>query len=72
MLGTNPHLGIPTDEEFRAGLRHPSPRGEKLKCMRSRQLPEGWVMVEDGTPRTDTEQVLIDLITAGGFDWRHW
>ncbi|NLC45338.1 MAG: Ldh family oxidoreductase, partial [Clostridiales bacterium] len=30
-----------------------------------KSLPEGWVIGEDGTARTDTEQVLKDLVTGG-------
>ena len=30
-----------------------------------KQLPEGWVIGEDGTARTDTQQVLKDLVSGG-------
>lgn len=70
MLGTNPlTFGIPTDEEFPFVLdcaTSVSQRGKiEVYAREGRQLPEGWVIGEDGTPRTDTEQVLIDLISGG-------
>lgn len=70
MLGTNPlTFGIPTDEEFPFVLdcaTSVSQRGKiEVHAREGRQLPEGWVIGEDGTPRTDTEQVLKDLISGG-------
>ncbi|MGI6141486.1 MAG: Ldh family oxidoreductase, partial [Caldicoprobacterales bacterium] len=70
MLGTNPlTFGIPTDEEFPFVLdcaTSVSQRGKiEVYAREGRQLPEGWVIGEDGTPRTDTEQVLKDLISGG-------
>jgi L-2-hydroxycarboxylate dehydrogenase (NAD+) len=70
MLGTNPlTVGIPTDEEFPFVLdcaTSVSQRGKiEVYAREGRQLPEGWVIGEDGTPRTDTEQVLKDLVSGG-------
>ena len=67
MLGTNPlTFGIPTDEEFPFVLdcaTSITQRGkievyEKL----GKELPEGWVIDENGNTRTDTSQVLKDLV----------
>ncbi len=66
MLGTNPlTFAIPTDEEFDFLLdcaTSTSQRGKIEKYSREgKQLPEGWVIDDEGTVRTDTDQVLIDL-----------
>jgi LDH2 family malate/lactate/ureidoglycolate dehydrogenase len=66
MLGTNPFtFGMPTDEEFPFVLdcaTSVTQRGKLEVYGRiGKQLPEGWVIGEDGTYRTDTDQVLIDL-----------
>ena len=66
MLGTNPlTFGIPTDEEFPFVIdcaTSVSQRGKIESYGRAgKQLPPGWVIGRDGTTRTDTEQVLIDL-----------
>jgi len=67
MLGTNPlTFGIPTDEEFPFVIdcaTSITQRGkievyEKL----GKDLPEGWVIDENGNTRTDAEQVLKDLV----------
>lgn len=66
MLGTNPlTFAIPTDEEFDFLLdcaTSTSQRGKIEKYSREgKQLPEGWVIDDEGNVRTDTDQVLIDL-----------
>ena len=70
MLGTNPlTFGIPTDEEFPFVLdcaTSVSQRGKiEVYAREGKSLPEGWVIGQDGRPRTDTEQVLKDLVTGG-------
>jgi len=66
MLGTNPlTFGIPTDEEFPFVIdcaTSVSQRGKIESYGRAgKQLPPGWVIGRDGSTRTDTEQVLVDL-----------
>ncbi len=66
MLGTNPlTFSIPTDEEFDFLLdcaTSTSQRGKIEKYDReNKELPEGWVIDDEGKVRTDTKQVLIDL-----------
>ncbi len=70
MLGTNPlTFGMPTDEEFPFVLdcaTSVSQRGKiEVYAREGKELPAGWVIGEDGTTRTDTEQVLKDLVTGG-------
>ncbi|HHY81360.1 MAG TPA: Ldh family oxidoreductase [Clostridiales bacterium] len=70
MLGTNPlTFGMPTDEEFPFVLdcaTSITQRGKiEVYAREGKPLPEGWVIGEDGRPRTDTEQVLQDLVTGG-------
>lgn len=66
MLGTNPLVfGFPTDEEFPFILdcaTSVTQRGKlEVYGRADKQLPEGWVIGQDGKTRTDTNQVLIDL-----------
>lgn len=66
MLGTNPlTIGMPTDEEFDFNLdcaTSVSQRGKiEVYGRAGKDLPEGWVIGENGKTRTDTDQVLIDL-----------
>ncbi len=66
MLGTNPmSFGIPTDEEFPFVLdcaTSVSQRGKiEVYGRAGKDLPEGWVIGNDGKTRTDTQQVLVDL-----------
>ena len=66
MLGTNPlTFGMPTDEEFPFVLdcaTSVSQRGKiEVYGRAGKDLPEGWVIDENGKTRTDTAQVLIDL-----------
>ena len=67
MLGTNPlTFGMPTDEPFPFLLdcaTSISQRGKiEVYARAGRELPPGWVIGEDGRTRTDTEQILIDLV----------
>lgn len=66
MLGTNPMTwGMPTDEDFPFMLdcaTSVTQRGKLEVYERlGKELPEGWVIGEDGNYRTDTKQVLVDL-----------
>ncbi|NMA85127.1 MAG: Ldh family oxidoreductase [Epulopiscium sp.] len=66
MLGTNPlTFGMPTDEDFPFVLdcaTSVSQRGKiEVYGRANKELPEGWVIGEEGEARTDTQQVLIDL-----------
>jgi len=66
MLGTNPMTwGFPTDEAFPFVLdcaTSVTQRGKiEVYGREGKALPEGWVIGEDGSYRTDTEQVLVDL-----------
>ncbi|MBM7560841.1 Ldh family oxidoreductase [Fusibacter tunisiensis] len=70
MLGTNPlTIGLPTDEAFPFVLdcaTSISQRGKiEVYQREGKELPSGWVIGEDGQARTDTEQVLKDLLTGG-------
>ena len=70
MLGTNPlTFGIPSDEAFPFVLdcaTSISQRGKiEVYQREEKSLPEGWVIGSDGKPRTDTEQVLKDLLNGG-------
>jgi len=66
MLGTNPMTwGMPTDEDFPFMLdcaTSVTQRGKLEVYERiGKDLPEGWVIGENGNYRTDTKQVLVDL-----------
>ena len=67
MLGTNPlTFGIPTDEEFPFVLdcaTSITQRGKiEVYAKLGKTLPEGWVVGEDGKPKTNAEEVLEALI----------
>lgn len=67
MLGTNPlTFGIPTDEEFPFVLdcaTSVSQRGKiEVYDREGKDIPPGWVIDENGQTRTDTKQILIDLV----------
>src|SRR6056297_298527 len=69
MLGTNPlTIGFPTDEEFPFVLdcaTSVSQRGKIESYSRlGKDLPEGWVLGKDGKSKTDSTQVLKDLIAG--------
>ena len=66
MLGTNPlTVGLPSDEDFPFVLdcaTSVTQRGKiEVYDRADKDLPEGWVIDEEGKIRTDTKQVLIDL-----------
>ncbi len=66
MLGTNPlTFGIPTDEEFPFVLdcaTSITQRGKiEVYAKLGKKLPEGWVIGEDGKPKTDPDEVLEAL-----------
>ncbi|MBN2874433.1 MAG: Ldh family oxidoreductase [Spirochaetales bacterium] len=66
MLGTNPMTwGMPTDEPFPFMLdcaTSVTQRGKlELYDRLGKDLPDGWVIGQDGAYRHDTHQVLVDL-----------
>ena len=69
MLGTNPLcIGFPTDEDFPFVLdcaTSVSQRGKiEVYAREGKDLPAGWVIGADGTTRTDTDQILKDLVAG--------
>ncbi len=67
MLGTNPlTFAMPTDEEFPFFLdcaTSVSQRGKiEVYDRAGKELPPGWVIGHDGSTRTDTHQILEDLV----------
>ncbi|MDY7028677.1 MAG: Ldh family oxidoreductase [Spirochaetota bacterium] len=69
MLGTNPlTIGFPTDEDFPFVLdcaTSVSQRGKIEAYSRmGKNLPEGWVIGKDGKSKTDSTQVLKDLVAG--------
>ncbi len=69
MLGTNPlTIGFPTDEDFPFVLdcaTSVSQRGKIEAYSRmGKDLPEGWVIGNDGKSKTDSTQVLKDLVAG--------
>jgi len=67
MLGTNPLVfGMPTDEDFPFVLdcaTAVSQRGKIEVYERAgKEIPPGWVIDESGRTRTDTAQILKDLV----------
>ncbi|KAL0213557.1 hypothetical protein RCL1_007183 [Eukaryota sp. TZLM3-RCL] len=69
MLGTNPlSFGIPSDEEFPFNLDCATAitnRGKVEVYDRiDKDIPEGWVIGQDGKYRTDSGQILKDLLTG--------
>ena len=69
MLGTNPlTFGIPTDEEFPFLLdcaTSITQRGKiELYAREGKELPGGWVIDENGRTKTDSMEVLKDLIAG--------
>ncbi|MDY0059674.1 MAG: Ldh family oxidoreductase [Myxococcota bacterium] len=69
MLGTNPlTLGCPTDEDFPFVLdcaTSVSQRGKiEVYARAGKELPPGWVIDRTGNTRTDTAQILKDLVTG--------
>jgi LDH2 family malate/lactate/ureidoglycolate dehydrogenase len=69
MLGTNPlTFGIPTDEEFPFVLDCATSVAQRGKIevydRAGEEIPAGWVIGRDGKTRTDTHQILKDLIAG--------
>lgn len=69
MLGTNPlTFGIPTDESFPFLLdcaTSITQRGKiELYARDGKDLPKGWVVDENGDSKTDSSEVLRDLISG--------
>lgn len=67
MLGTNPlTFGIPTDEEFPFVIDCATSITQRGKIevydRIGKELPPGWVIDENGNTRTDTHQILKDLV----------
>lgn len=67
ILGTNPlTFGIPTNEKFPFVLdcaTSTSQRGKiELYCRDGKEIPKGWVIDQCGTSRTDSCNILRDLI----------
>ncbi len=67
MLGTNPlTFAMPTDEEFPFMLdcaTSVSQRGKiELYARKNKELPQGWVIDENGESKTNAQEVLKDLI----------
>jgi LDH2 family malate/lactate/ureidoglycolate dehydrogenase len=67
MLGTNPLVfGMPTDEDFPFVNDYATSitqRGKiEVYARAGKELPEGWVIDENGNTRTDTQQILKDLV----------
>ncbi|PKL08915.1 MAG: lactate dehydrogenase [Spirochaetae bacterium HGW-Spirochaetae-7] len=67
MLGTNPlTFGIPTDEDFPFVIdcaTSVSQRGKiEVYARQKKDLPPGWVIGADGKTKTDSVQVLEDLV----------
>ena len=69
MLGTNPlTFTMPSDEEFPFFLdcaTSASQRGRiEVYARMDKEIPEGWVVGNDGQSRTDTHAILRDLTTG--------
>lgn len=69
MLGTNPlTFGFPTDEDFPFVLdcaTSVSQRGKiEVYDRLDKDIPPGWVIDAHGQTRTDTKQILQDLVTG--------
>lgn len=69
MLGTNPlTFGIPSDDPFPFVLdcaTSVSQRGKiEVYARAGKDIPAGWVIGEDGKTRTDTQQILKDLVAG--------
>ena len=69
MLGTNPlTFGIPTDEEFPFVLdcaTSVSQRGKiEYYARKGKECPEGWVIDENGGTKSNSNQILDELLTG--------
>lgn len=66
LLGTNPiSFSAPTDEEFPFAFDAATsiaPRGKiEIAARTNRPLPEGWVILKDGSPATDASQLIEEM-----------
>jgi LDH2 family malate/lactate/ureidoglycolate dehydrogenase len=66
MLGTNPiAVAAPTDEEFPFMFDAATavvPRGKiEVAARAHKPIPEGWVISQDGSPATDTSQMIAEM-----------
>ena len=78
MLGTNPiAVGVPTDEPFPYlfdAATSIAPRGKiEVAARAGKQIPEGWVIGQDGNSETDTNDMIkrmnegdVALLPVGG------
>lgn len=69
MLGTNPlTFALPTDEAFPFVLdcaTSVSQRGKiEVYAREHKDIPAGWVIDQKGRTRTDTDQILLDLVSG--------
>jgi L-2-hydroxycarboxylate dehydrogenase (NAD+) len=69
MLGTNPiTFGIPTDEDFPFLLdcaTSITQRGKvEVYARQGKEMPKGWVIDENGESKTNSQEVLQDLIAG--------
>jgi len=69
MLGTNPlSFGMPSDEDFPFVLdcaTSVSQRGKvELYAKMGKEIPRGWIIGEDGKTKTDSHQILKDLLVG--------
>lgn len=67
MLGTNPlTFGMPSDEEFPFVIDCATSLAQRGKLelydRADKELPDGWVIDQNGRSRTDTKQILKDLV----------
>jgi LDH2 family malate/lactate/ureidoglycolate dehydrogenase len=67
MLGTNPlTFGMPTDEEFPFVIdcaTSVSQRGKiEVYARENKEIPKGWVIDKDGETKTQSKQILDDLL----------
>ena len=67
MLGTNPlTIGLPTDEDFPFVLDCATSITQRGKieyfAKISKDTPSGMVIGRDGLPKTDSDQILVDLV----------
>jgi LDH2 family malate/lactate/ureidoglycolate dehydrogenase len=66
MLGTNPiAVAVPTDEAFPFmydAATSVVPRGKiEVAARTNKPIPEGWVINKDGTPATETSQMIAEM-----------
>ncbi len=69
MLGTNPlTFGMPSDEDFPFILdcaTSVAQRGKiEVHAREGKEIPPGWVIGDDGESKTDSQQILTDLLNG--------